>query len=285
LDPLTIILMLMAALLHAGWHSLVKAGGDQMATLAGMGMVASVAALAALPFVPLPPPAVWPVLAVSVALHVGYKLCLSHAYAHGDLGEAFPLARGMVPLFATAIALMTLGQVPSPGQALGIAAVSAGILAVMLDRQGRRGRRSRANWRLWAAAAGAGLAVAGYSVLDAYGIRVFGDWRGFTAWLIVIDNIVFLGTSRLARGPALWRDLMAIKGRVLASGALGLASFCVFLWALSRGPVGAVSALRETSILFAIGLGVLLHHEALSAARLAGAVLMILGVLAIAASN
>jgi drug/metabolite transporter (DMT)-like permease len=282
LDHLTITLMLLAALLHAGWHSLVKGGDDQMVTLAGMGMVASVAALAALPLVPLPPAAVWPVLAASVALHVGYKLCLSRAYAHGDLGEAFPLARGMVPLFATAIAYTTLGQVPSTGQALGIAAVSAGILAVMLDHQGRRGA---ANWRLWAAAAGAGLAVAGYSVLDAYGIRVFGDWLGFTAWLIVVDNIAFLATSRLARGSALWRDLLAMKGRVLASGALGLASFCVFLWALSRGPVGAVSALRETSMLFAIALGALLHHEGLSPARLGGAALMVLGVAAIAASN
>ncbi|MFL5084043.1 MAG: EamA family transporter [Xanthobacteraceae bacterium] len=279
MDSLTIILMLLAALLHAGWHSLVKSGADQMVTLAGMGMVASLAAVAALPLVPVPPPAVWPVLAVSVALHVGYKLCLSRAYAHGDLGEAFPLARGMVPLFATVIALTTLGQVPSTGQALGIGAVSAGILAVMLDRQ------TQANWRLWMAAAGAGLAVAGYSVLDAYGIQVFGDWLGFTAWLIVIDNIVFLATSRLARGAALWRHLGAMKGRVLASGALGLASFCVFLWALSRGPVGAVSALREVSMLFAIGLGALLHQEALSAARLAGALLMVLGVVAIAASN
>jgi uncharacterized membrane protein len=138
---------------------------------------------------------------------------------------------------------------------------------------------------LWGAAAGAGLAVAGYSVLDAYGIRLFGTWLGFTAWLIVIDNLAFLATSRLVRGPTLWRDLLAMKGRLLASGALGLASFCVFLWALSRGPVGAVSALRETSMLFAIALGVVLHHEALSAARLAGAVLMLLGVVAIAAGK
>src|SRR2546423_1820285 len=86
----------------------LSSGAAQMVSLAGMGMVAAVAATAALPFVPFPPPAVWPVLAVSVALHVGYKLCLSRAYAHGDLGEAFPLARGMVPLFATAIALTTL---------------------------------------------------------------------------------------------------------------------------------------------------------------------------------
>ena len=279
MDSVTVALMLVAALLHAGWHSLVKSGIDQTVTLAGMGIVASAAALAALPFVMLPPAAVWPVLAVSVALHVGYKLCLARAYAHGELGEAFPLARGMVPLFATAIALATLGQVPSPAQALGIGSVSAGLLIVMFERQ--RGP----NWRLWSAAAGAGLAVALYSVLDAYGIRLFGTWLGFTAWLIIVDNITFLALARLQCGRSLWRDLIAAKARVLASGLLGLASFCVFLWALSRAPVGAVSALRETSTLFAMALGVLLHREALSAARFAGGLLMVVGVTAIAAGH
>jgi len=271
--------MLLAALLHAGWHSLVKAGADQTVTLAGMGLVASVAALAALPFVPLPPAMLWPVLAASVALHVGYKLCLARAYANGELGEAFPLARGMVPLFATTLALATLGQVPSLGQSLGIGLVSTGLLLVMLERQ------REPNWRLWSAAAGAGLAVAGYSVLDAYGIRLFGTWLGFTAWLIVLDTVVFLGLSRLQRGPKLWRDLKATRWRVLASGTLGLASFCVFLWALSRGPVGVVSALRETSMLFAIALGVLLHRETLSLPRFLGALLMVLGVVAIASTS
>ena len=123
-------------------------------------------------------------LAVSVALHVAYQLCLSSAYAHGELGEAFPLARGMVPLVATAIAFATLGQVPASGQAVGIAAVSVGILIVMIER------RTRADRRLWLAAAGAGLAVAAYAVLDAYGSRVFGNWLGFTAWLIAIDTVV-----------------------------------------------------------------------------------------------
>ena len=68
----------------------------------------------------------------------------------------------------------------------------------------------------------------------------------------------------------------------MTSGVLGLASFCVFLWALSRGPVGAVSALRETSMLFAITLGVLLYREPLSPPRLVGVLLMLMGVVAIA---
>src|SRR5262249_59199180 len=135
-------------------------------------------AVVALAFVRLPPTALWPVLAASVGLHVGYKLCLSSAYANGELGEAFPLARGMVPLFATTIAFATLGQVPKVGQSLGIGLVSAGLLLVMLERQ------REPNWRLWAAAAGAGLPVAGYSGVEASGGRPPRHWVGLPGWAV-----------------------------------------------------------------------------------------------------
>jgi drug/metabolite transporter (DMT)-like permease len=277
LDLFTIVLMLLAGVLHAGWHSLVKSGADQTVNLAGMGIVASAGALIAIPFVPLPPAEVWPVLAFSVALHVGYKLCVASAYARADLGEAFPLARGAVPLFATAIAFVTLGQVPSAGQCAGIFLVSAGLLLLAIERL-----RGDFNGVLLAATAGAALAVAGYSVVDAYGTRLAGNWISFTAWLIVVDNAAFLLLSRAVRGAGLWPALLAMKGRIVASGVLGLVSFSVFLWALSRNPVGPVSALRETSVLFAIMIGVLLHREAFSAGRLGAGCLIVTGIVVIA---
>jgi drug/metabolite transporter (DMT)-like permease len=269
--------MLAAGLLHASWHSLVKSGTDQIGVLAGMGIVAGVVAVGALPFLPAPPRAIWPVLALSVALHVAYKLCLTSAYAQGEFGQAFPLARGTIPLFATVIAFASLGQVPTAGQCSGIGLISGGLLVLSLGRL-----RGPGPWRLIAAAAGAGAAVACYSVVDAYGTRLYGDWAGFTAWLIILDNIAFLSVTRALRGPTFWADLAAMRLRVIASGVLGLLSFCVFLWALSRSPVGAVTALRETSVLFAVLIGAALHHELVSPRRVGGAACILAGVLAIA---
>lgn len=277
MDSLTVTLMLAAGLLHASWHSLVKSGGDQIGVLAGMGIVAGLVAVAALPFLPAPPPAIWPLLVLSVALHVAYKLCLTSAYAQGEFGQAFPLARGMIPLFATAIAFASLGQVPTGGQCIGIGLVSGGLLVLSLERL-----RGPAPQRLIAAAAGAGAAVACYSVVDAYGTRLYGDWAGFTAWLIILDNVAFLAVTRMLRGPTFWASLAAMRMRVLVSGVLGLVSFCVFLWALSRSPVGAVTALRETSVLFAVLIGTALHQELLSLQRIAGAACILAGVISIA---
>jgi drug/metabolite transporter (DMT)-like permease len=279
-DLFTIALMLLAGLLHAGWHSLVKSGADQTANLAGMGIVAALPAIAVIPFVSMPSPTVWLVLAISVVLHGGYKLCVASAYANADLSEAFPLARGAVPLFATAIAFPTLGQVPGVGQCIGIVLISGGLMVLAIARL-----RHSFNRALLAATAGAGLAVATYSVVDSYGTRVSGDWVGYTAWLILVDNVAFLLVARLIRGPALWATLSVMRGRVIASGLLGLISFGVFMWALSREPVGAVSALRETSVFFAILIGVLLHREPLSGRRIGAGLLIVAGILTIAASK
>jgi drug/metabolite transporter (DMT)-like permease len=279
-DLLTIVLMLLAGSLHASWHGLVKSGADQTANLAGMGIIAALPAMAVIPFVPIPPPMVWAVLLVSVVLHVGYKLCVASAYANADLGEAYPLARGAVPLFATAIAFSTLGQTPSAGQCAGIVLVSGGLMILALERL----RRSF-DGALLAAAGGAGLAVALYSVVDSYGTRLSGNWLDYTAWLIAIDNVTFLLVSRLIRGPELWTTLSAMKGRVVASGLLGLISFGVFMWALSRNPVGAVSALRETSVFFAILIGIVLHREPLSGRRISAGLLIVAGILTIAVSK
>jgi drug/metabolite transporter (DMT)-like permease len=277
LDALTISLMLTAGLLHASWHSLVKSGKNGIVILAGMGAVAGTCAAIALPFVPFPAAHIWPILLASICLHIVYKICLASAYARGDFGQAFPLARGMVPLFATLIAYVCLRQVPSLNQLAGIVLVSCGLWLLALDRLQRTTR-----WPLLLAAASAGAAVASYSVIDAYGTRLSGNWFGFTIWLVVLDSFAFLALTRFLRGPALWTELGTARLRVIVSGVLGLLSFCVFLWALSHNPVGPVTTIRETSVLFAMAIGVMLHGEALSLRRLTGATAILAALVVIA---
>jgi drug/metabolite transporter (DMT)-like permease len=126
--------MLTAGLLHASWRSLVKSGENGIVILAGMGAVAGVCAAATVPFVTFPSPEVWPVLLLSIGLHILYKICLANAYARSEFGQAFLLSRGMVPLFATIISFMSLGQVPSLNQSAGIVLVSCGLSPLALDK-------------------------------------------------------------------------------------------------------------------------------------------------------
>ena len=278
IDWLTIALMLGAGLLHASWHAIIKSGQDRIALLAGMGTVAAAIAACALPFVSFPSQPVWLVIAASVVLHVGYKFALVKAYSLADLGQAFPLARGFVPLFATVVAFALLGEWPAAPQLTGIAIVSAGILWLAYGVV-----RGGIDQRVFAAACVAGFTVAGYTALDAYGTRLAQDWASFTAWLIVADCGVFLILAQLMSGRRLWAQLVQYRAPVFLSGLLGVASFSVFLWALSRAPVGVVSALRESSVLFAASIGMLFLGESVTWSRIGGACLITLGLVTIAA--
>jgi drug/metabolite transporter (DMT)-like permease len=277
MDTFTILLMLSAALLHATWHSLVKGSADQRINFAGMGLVSAIPCFIALPFFSLPNQMVWIVLAASTFLHVAYKSFVSAAYRLGDFGEAFPLARGFVPLVAALLAYIALDQQPSRFHSIGIMVICAGLITIAASHL-----RHRISYSLLLASFGAGIMVSGYAVLDSYGSRLSGDWLSFTAWLVTLDSTIYLLVVRTAVGSGTWAALSHMRWRILISGLLGLASFSVFLWALSRNAVGLVSALRETSILFAILFGFFQHREKLTASRLIGGALILIGVIVIA---
>jgi drug/metabolite transporter (DMT)-like permease len=277
LDATTALLMLAAGILHAGWHAIVKTG-NSLATLAGMGLASAALALPFLAFVAAPPLSLWPVLCVSLALHAGYKTSLALAYEHGDLSRAYPLARGLVPLFAAPLSYFALHQLPAPGQLVGILVVSAGVLGLALERVG-----SIVNRRLLLGALGAGCMVAGYSVVDAYGTRADTGWASFTAWLIVLDSLTFLATARLIRGPLLWSEFRVDSGRTIIAGGLGVCSFAVFVWALSRQPVAVVVAFRECSVLFATLIGWLILRERVTGWRIAAVGSIAVGLILVAA--
>jgi len=276
LDSLTIALMLVAALAHASWHALVKSASDGVTTLAGMGLVAGLIAACCLPFLPVPGPAIWPVIAGSVCLHFGYKLALARSYSLGDLGQAFPLARGFVPLFAALLAFVFVDEIPNGGQVAGIVCVSGGLLWLAADSI--RGGIDR---RIFLAATVAGSMVAGYAVVDAYGTRLAGNWMSFTAWLVFVDSGSFFLLIYATQGRQFLETLWHNRGRTLASGVLGIVSFAVYLWALSRSAIGPVAALRESSVMIAAIIGMVYYGEPRSAHRLGAAALIVAGLMII----
>ncbi len=277
MDPLVIAAMLAASLLHATWHAMVKSSGDQVVALAGMNIVSGSIAIALLPvagFISAPALAV---VLGSVLLHVGYKIALARLYTFADLGQAYPLARGLTPLIAAALAFAFLDEMPAPSALAGLGFVSIGVLALGFERQERS-----VPIPTLAAAIAASTMVAAYSVVDAFGVRLAGDWFAFTAWLIAADSCVFVGYAVVTRGKPVVQAWRAGWQRVIVSGGLGTASFGVFMWALGQAPVGPVSALRETSVVFAALLGTFVLGERGGAVRYAGVLTVMAGVGAIA---
>jgi len=67
----------------------------------------------------------------------------------------------------------------------------------------------------------------------------------------------------------------------LAGGVGTTASYAMALWAMTQAPVAMISALRESSILFALLISVFLLRERVPRTRWLGASLIVGGVLAL----
>jgi drug/metabolite transporter (DMT)-like permease len=243
--PLSIaLLVLFAALLHACWNALLKGGGDGLWSMTIMGLATSLACLVALPFLPMPSAASWPYLLASALLHMGYNAFLIRAYRQGDFGSAYPIARGSSPMLVTLGALLVSGEQPALIGMAGIALVSIGIISLAF-----RGRRLPESGIFYAM--GTGLFIAAYTVVDGMGGRLSGHAIAYTAWMCLLWGITAVPVWLLRRpGEKLWRGVQK-TGVAAASGVLSVIAYGIVIFAMTRAPMGSVSALRETSVLSA----------------------------------
>ena len=265
-------LVLFAALLHASWNALLKGGSDGLWAMTVMGIATSIACVLAVPFLPLPARASWPCIAGSAALHVGYNAFLVRAYRRGDFGSAYPIARGSSPLLVTLGAALTVGEWPALIGLLGILLVSAGIISLAF--KGRRLPEAGIFYAL-----GTGAFIAAYSVTDGIGARLSGHAVAYAAWMCLAWGITALPVYwARRRDMALWRGARR-TGLAALGGIISVVAYGIVIFAMTRAPMGSVSALRETSVLFAVLLARLFFAERLTARRMVSALVIAVGAL------
>jgi drug/metabolite transporter (DMT)-like permease len=279
-DPLVLGLVLAAALLHASWNALVKAGGDPFVRLAVVNAVGGLCAVPLLFLAALPAPASWPYLFGSVVVHHAYYLALGYGYRFGDLSHVYPIARGIAPPLVAFAAWAFAGESVGPLGLLAILVISGGIVSLAFTDDGRL-----VAIRPLALGLTTGITIAGYTLFDGLGGRAAGDVLAYIAWLFVIDAVPFsvIVAFRYRRrlGPALaacWRP--AAFGGVLSVIAYGLV-----IWAMSLTPLAAVSALRETSVIIAALIGTRLLREPFGTRRVLAAGLVAAGVVLLQVSR
>ena len=280
-----VLAVLLGALLHAAWNTLVKSSGDKQLDLALVHVMGALAALPLLGWVGLPPPAAWPFIAASLAIHVAYYVTLNGAYQHGDLGSTYPIMRGSAPLLVALGSFVVLGERLSSAAWLGIAAVTVGVMLVGLARPAEALHHGRAIGYALANAA----VIAAYTVVDGQGVRVSASAgqgaASYVLLLVVLDGVPYPALVFAQRGAAARRPMLAYARRRWPLATLGglasMGSYGIALWAMTRAPVAAVSALRETSVLFATALSVWVLKERFGPQRAVGAAVIVGGVVAL----
>jgi phosphonate utilization associated putative membrane protein len=280
-----VLAVLFGAVLHAGWNALVKSSGDKELDTALVHFLGAVVALPPLLLVGAPPAAAWPFIAASLVVHIAYYVTLAGAYKHGDLGMTYPIMRGSAPLLVALGSSFVLGEALSPLAWAGVVAVTLGVALVGLAHPGEALHHRRA---LRFALANA-VVIMTYTFIDGSGVRTAvaagGSALSYVLLLFVLDGVPYPALVVLKRDAAGRRAILDYAKRRWPLAALGgtasIGSYAIALWAMTRAPVAAVAALRETSVIFAALIGAWLLKEGHIARRIAGAITVAAGVVAL----
>lgn len=277
MSPVVFTAVLIAAAMHAVWNAMVKVHLDRFVSItlmsAGMGTMALIAS----PFVDFPAWGVWPFILASAAFQQGYKLCLIKAYAAGDLAQVYPLARGSAPLLTTIGAFALINEHPGSWAVLGIALLCAGTILMSL----RGGGLEKLNREAIAYAFSTSFFIACYTLADGNGVRLASSAFSYAVWLFITDGTISLFLALVLRGPAILPVMVRSWKIGVGVGGLSAASYGIAMWAMTLAPIGAVAALRESSILFAMIISVAFLRESLGLWRFVAGVLIVGGVVAL----
>ena len=265
-------LALAAAVLHAGWNVLLARARDvraatTVALVVGVVLFAPVAAVtwdveaSAVPWI-----------AASAALEILYFALLTAAYGRSDLSLVYPIARGVAPVLVLAGAALAGATLGAP-QAVGVLLVGGGVVLV-------RGLGGPVDGPGVALALLIASTIAAYTLVDKEGIEHASAIAYLELVLLPVAGVALVFHAATGRMGVLRGEL----GRSsVAAGVCSFAAYALALAALSLAPAAAVAAVRETSILFAVGLGFAVLREPVGRARALGAVLVVAGVALVSA--
>ncbi len=273
---LVLTLVLSAAFLHAFWNALVKGAEDRTLVLGLVNIGHTIFGLAlVLLFLP-PAKESWPFLAASTIVHFLYYVFLLLSYRFGDLSQVYPIARGLSPPVVALTAWIVADEILPIGAWIGILLVSSGIGMLVFTRRG-----GLTNGKAVAAAIITGLTIATYTVIDGLGVRAAQSPLGYIGWLFLLETFssfyIFYIRREALHATSFKTYWTGIVGGVVSSVAYGMA-----IYAKSIASLGAVSAIRESSVIIAALIGVIWFGERPWRLRIISACIVAFGVIMLA---
>ncbi|MGD0054206.1 MAG: EamA family transporter [Acidimicrobiales bacterium] len=254
MDITVVLVVLSAGLLHAVWNAMTKSLHDQYASFALLNIAIAITSFIMMAFVGLPRSACLGYVVASTLCHLGYEMFLMGAYRRADFAQSYTIARGIAPLLVSIVGFAFANEHVSAEGLVGIVVVVVGIVSLVVRRGDGTVRRFGVYWAL-----ATGAAIATYTVVDGLGVRVSHDAFRYGALLFALQSAIWTITV-LVRRRRWWPSLPKVAVG-MASGVISMAAYLTVLWAQIRAPLGVVSALRETGVLWAAVIGVVIFRE------------------------
>ncbi|CAM3478064.1 MAG: EamA family transporter [Halomonas sp.] len=274
MSPEITMIVLLAAIFNASWNAIVKVSGDRIAVMAVITLLGSLVSALALPFVTLPDPDSWPLLGLAILIHTAYHFCLPMAYQYGDFGQVYPIARGSAPLLVTLGAAAFAGEMLGFLPLLGVLFLGVGVMSLAFDTSTGISRNPRAI----ILALGTGALIASYTLVGGLGARQAGSVLGFAVLLTLGNGLLTFAIALTWKTKEIKKVIGNNLAPAIAGGGMQVGAYWIVIWAMAYAPLGMVSALRETSVLFAALISTIILKEGFGVWRFVSSGLIACGI-------
>lgn len=275
MDPIVFTAVILASFFHATWNGMVKKHSNKVTALSAVILGHVPMSIIAIIFLPMPSFKSLPYIIASAFIHQGYNWFLLKSYNLGDLTKVYPIARGFGPIIATIISIFFLGLVISKASVISISLVCVGIITI-----GLFGYKVINNLKIVKYSLITGFFIGLYSIIDGYGARVSLSAISYMSWGFILSSILFPILLKINKYDNIFKNIIN-DGKAIfwIGGSISYLVYGVVIWGFTKAPIPMVSALRESSIVFAIFIGFFFLNEKINLAKLISITLIFVGVI------
>ena len=268
------LLVLFSAVLHAVWNSMASKYKNKNVSIPAIVYGHVPACLVAVIILPMPSIESFPYIILSALIHQGYQNFLLTAYQMGKFTTVYPVARGFGPLVATIISIIFFGVYLKVFTLLSILLISAGVIFI-----GLFSKSVLKNYKILYTSLGTGFFIGIYSVVDGYGARMSMSAISYMSWVFIISALIFPIVLKIRKQKNIIKKTLT-EGKVVfwVGGFFSYIAYVITVWAFTKAPIPMVSALRESSIIFAIFIGYFYLKEKINIYKIISILLIFLGV-------
>ena len=274
MDTVVFVSIILASILHAIWNGMVKNHSNKVIAVSAIMFGHVPASIIAVIFLPSPSPDSLPYIIISAFIHQGYNWFLLTSYKIGDLTKVYPIARGFGPIVATIISVFFLGLVISKISIFSVTFICVGIMIVGLFGYNAINNLSIIRYSLLT-----GFFIGLYSVIDGYGARISLSAISYMSWVFILSAVMFPVLLKFQKYNNIYKDVFN-EGKYIfwVGGFISYIVYAIVVWGFTKAPIPMVSALRESSIVFAIFIAYFFLNEKINLTKIISIILIFVGV-------
>ena len=269
------LFVLFSAILHAIWNSMASKYKNKNVSIPAIVYGHVPACIVAVIILPMPSVESFPYIILSALIHQGYQNFLLTAYQTGKFTTVYPVARGFGPLVATVISVIFLGVYLKVFTLLSILLISAGVIFI-----GLFSKSVLKNNKILYTSLTTGVFIGIYSVIDGHGARISMSAISYMSWVFIFSALFFPIVLKFRKQKNILRKTLT-EGKFIfwVGGFFSYIAYVITVWAFTKAPIPMVSALRESSIIFAIFIGYFYLKEKISLYTILSILLIFAGVI------